>query len=96
MWVHWGPQVLGVERSATPEAIKSAYRKRALKFHPDKAGADDLEAAGAATALPRRQDLPPPQLHTQAPGCEACLVSQHGCTAILQNGHISLRKYCWA
>ena len=28
--------VLGLEKSATKEDIKKSYRKKALKFHPDK------------------------------------------------------------
>lgn len=36
--------ILGVDRDATPEAIKKAYRRRAMKVHPDVAP-DDAEAA---------------------------------------------------
>ncbi|KAF4982299.1 hypothetical protein FZEAL_2048 [Fusarium zealandicum] len=33
-------EVLGLERTATPDQIKSAYRKAALKNHPDKVAQD--------------------------------------------------------
>lgn len=34
-------KILGVDKSATESAIKKAYRKLALKWHPDKAGTDE-------------------------------------------------------
>ncbi|KAK1810741.1 hypothetical protein LTR12_014895 [Friedmanniomyces endolithicus] len=37
--------VLSVDRSATPDQIKSSYRKSALKHHPDKALPEDKDAA---------------------------------------------------
>ena len=34
----------GIEPSADKEAVKQAYRLRALKYHPDVTGSDDQEA----------------------------------------------------
>lgn len=38
-------KVLGVERAASAKVVKRAYHKLAMKWHPDKVGADDKEKA---------------------------------------------------
>ncbi|KAI4609854.1 uncharacterized protein J4E87_010971 [Alternaria ethzedia] len=41
-------EVLGLETEATADDVKKAYRKMALKCHPDKAAPDEKEAANKA------------------------------------------------
>ena len=38
-------QVLGVERGASPQAIKKAHRQLAITHHPDKVDAERQEEA---------------------------------------------------
>src|SRR3954466_2373500 len=43
-------QILGVERSASDDDIKKAFRKLAQKYHPDKKGGDEQKFKEASEA----------------------------------------------
>src|SRR3989338_7142414 len=43
-------QVLGVQKTASEEDIKSAFRKLAQKYHPDKKGGDETKFKEAREA----------------------------------------------
>jgi curved DNA-binding protein len=65
---------LGVDRNASPDQIKSAYRKMAAKHHPDRGGDtasfQSVQAAYETLSDPNKRaqyDQPQPQVH-QHPG----------------------------
>jgi len=65
---------LGVDRNASPDQIKSAYRKMAAKHHPDRGGDtaafQNVQAAYETLSDPNKRaqyDQPQPQVH-QHPG----------------------------
>jgi len=66
---------LGVGRDASPEQIKSAYRKMAAKHHPDRGGDtaafQNIQAAYETLSDPNKRaqyDQPQPQFHQQPGG----------------------------
>ena len=52
-------EILGIGKDASAEAIKKAYRKQAMKFHPDRNPGDDRQVYFiTGGALVQKVDLP--------------------------------------
>ncbi|HCR37602.1 MAG TPA: molecular chaperone DnaJ, partial [Opitutae bacterium] len=58
-------KLLGVERDASSEQIKKAYRKKAIEFHPDKNPGDKEAEANFKKAAEAYEVLSDPQKKSQ-------------------------------
>ena len=69
-------EVLGVERDASDQVIKSAYRKLALKYHPDRNPGDPKAEEAFKEAAEAYAVLADPNhtLGTEAPDLQAALL----------------------
>ena len=79
-------EVLGVSREASPDEIKKAYRKLAVKYHPDKNPGDTVaeekfkEASNAYEVL---SDPKKRQIYNQRGPCRC---QRHGVSWIHEHG----------
>ena len=74
-------QVLGVEKSATEDDIKKAYRKLAVKYHPDKNPGDKTAEEKFREATEAYEILKDPQKRSR--------YDQFGHAAFEQGGEIA-------
>lgn len=58
-------EVLGVAKGASPDEIKKAYRKLAVKYHPDKDGGDETKFKEASEAYDVLKDAQKKQRYDQ-------------------------------
>lgn len=56
-------EILGVDKNATPDEIKKAYRKKANETHPDKTGGSDEKFKDVSEAYENLSDPQKKQMH---------------------------------